>query len=136
MLRVTYFLYCKDAVMPPNEKEPHLIGPVHMLNPKFIPSEFSFTIAFGIMDFDYMKENTLSIAFKSPNGEELFQSGAIIVESPPEIKLPPEFVGIQVNLGLKNIPIKEEGIHITEINWNGNIIYENEIPVIKAQEEK
>ena len=135
MAHVTYFVYCKDVQVLPNEKDAHLIGPMHMLNPRFVPSEYSFSIAFGIMDIDLKKDNFLKVVFKSPTGEVLFQFDEVNVGPPPgPVQLPPEHVGIQVNLRLQNVPIKLAGMHTVEVVWNKEAIFVSEVPVIQAKE--
>ena len=71
-----------------------LTGPLIVLRPKFIPSEYSFSVTVGINNIDLTQDNSLRIVFRSPIGSDLVDTGNVTLKATPhDIHLPDEWQG-------------------------------------------
>ena len=132
MLRVSYFVMCKSLKNEPGEKEPCLVGLMHVLSPKHIPSEYSFFVALGIMGADVTKVNTFKLIIKSPTDEQLAQTEVTTTPmTPDKITLPPDLAGYQAIIGFSNIEIPTEGLYKADIFINDELIETKLIPVVQ-----
>lgn len=115
---ISTFMYCENTQ---NENTPegnklHIIGPMHIITPMFIPSMFSFCVTFGILDLCLNEQHILRYVFKSPNGEIVVDTKDIHLPI-QELKedLPKEMNGILLNMDFRNIALKIEGKYNSEI---------------------
>lgn len=132
MPTLSYFVYCESTQAVANDPRTHLVGPLQILISKYIPSNYSFGIAFGIMEIDTKYDHEIQVKFIGPQNEVCFDSGTIKVPNPPEnIELPPELQGMQLTLDIRNAPIQNEGEHNTQIYLDGELIGSRSIFVIK-----
>lgn len=125
MAHVSTFVYAQDSNTEPNGSggnDLHLINPQHIFTPPFMPSLFSFVIMFGILGIEQSSTNKIRIVFRGPNPEEapLVDSGEFDYPANNQgVSLPIEMQGFLMNLNLRNVPFKHEGVYTTEIFANG-----------------
>lgn len=114
-----------------------LIGPLIVLRPKYIPSEYSFSIALGINDLDKKTDNRLRISITSPSGRQVLDTGYVdLPDLPVDSPLPVKYQGFSLTLPIQNATLDQEGLYkmTVHINEDENIIFENEIPVFVQEE--
>jgi len=139
MAKITTFAF-GTTVANISEKQgptPHLVAPQVVLRPAFIPSNFSFGVTFGIRGVDITNHIMLRFFISSPSGTIVHDSGD--TELPVVGKkdtLPAEYQGLVVNLDLRNIVIKEEGIYSLVVYINGEELTHQEIPIFKGKEDE
>ena len=95
------------------ESVPVLKEPRIVLNPKYIPAEYSFAVAVGIVGVDHSKHSEITFTLNSPDGEEVFKLGPWILihddlGSNPTL---PEFRSETVLLQLGNVEFRQNGIY-------------------------
>ena len=117
-MKIVSFTYCEDIQNDPQGKT-RIIGPLQMLITKYIPTDYSFNISFGI--FNVPKEGFLiNTEFYNPKGEEIsnnvLEVPRFLDEKINYLDLP---LGIQVNIGFRNIPFEIQGEYKTIIKING-----------------
>lgn len=118
-MKIVSFVYCEDVQNDQNGKGV-IIAPMQLMTPKFLPTDYSFNISFGI--FDVLKEGfKLETKFLDPNGQEVANNIMQVPHLPiDKIEKPNLPVGLQVNIGFRNIPLLISGEYKT-------VIYLNEI---------
>ena len=134
---ISSFIYC-DNIQPeitPQGPTTQIIRPLQVLRPIALPSNYSFAIACNIMGFDVSKENVLRICFFSPNNELIHDTGDVKFNASEEAQR--ENIGkgvstIQFNLDIRNLVLREEGVHTTKVYMNDYELGEYKIAVIKA----
>lgn len=136
MAKLNFFIYCSNF-----ESQPSGVGNVDAksilttLTPNYIPSNYSFSIVFSVVDFDNTVDNALRIEFCSPTGETLVSTKEDIIITPaPEgifpDELPNEYRGINVCLGFSNVLLKSPGEYDTKVYLNDTLIGNKKIYVI------
>ena len=109
-----------------------LTGPMIVLRPRYVPSEYSFAITLGISNFDLSRENTMRIVLRSPSDDTLIDTGdSILPASPTDETLPKEFQGAVLSMPIQNIELKTEGIYQLEMFFNGESLGIQDIPVFR-----
>ena len=109
-----------------------LTGPMIVLRPRYVPSEYSFAITLGISNFDLTRENTMRIVLRSPSDDTLIDTGdSILPASPTDEILPKEFQGAVLSMPIQNIELKTEGIYQLEMFFNGESLGIQDIPVFR-----
>ncbi|WP_305751814.1 hypothetical protein [Mammaliicoccus sciuri] len=93
-----------------------------------IPSQYSFTISFGIIGLDIKKENTISFEIGYFKNNEK----TILIDAPLQIGEPRsdeidinEEIGLAEfisNVSLKNFLFRETGLHYVEMSIDGNTL--------------
>ncbi|WP_404988082.1 hypothetical protein [Clostridium culturomicium] len=131
MTTLKSFIYCEgiDTNITPNGPKPSLVSPLAALTPMFIPSMYSFSIFMSIQHDELNCNNSFRIVFRKKDSDLLIvDSGSQLL--PPldhESDLPKEARGFMINMDLKNVVIKEEGMHICEVYINDILIGGSEI---------
>lgn len=114
-----------------------LTAPVIALRPKFVPSEYSFSVTVGISGFDLTKDNTIRFVFETPAGTNLVDTGSISLSGTPhDDTLPDEWQGIVVTLPIQNTQIETEGVYHLIVFFNEEQIDSKNIPVYRQSEKK
>lgn len=131
MARLKSFLYCEgvNIEQTPNGPKHNLIGPLQTLSPMFIPGMFSFSIFMSISGKEVCEPCTFRVAFKKVDMDEyILDTGN---QSLPGIEvegnIPEDSHGFMINMDLKNVVIKSEGLYISEIYLNNIKIGESDI---------
>ncbi len=137
MAYISSFIYC-DSIqteITPQGPAAQIVRPLQALIPIALPSNYSFAIACNIMEFDVSKENSLRICFISPSGNIIHDTGEIKFNTNKDEQMQRMKKGlsaIQFNLDIRNLVLREEGVHTTKVYINNNKIGEYKIAVIKA----
>lgn len=123
MAYISTFVYCENIQNEPspNGSKLHVIGPMQIMTPAFIPSMFSFSVVFGILDIQLNKPHTLRYIFKGPKAEEqpIIDSGDIVLPiQENNAELPDEMKGFMMNMDFRNIPLQYEGEYTSEIYFD------------------
>lgn len=129
MAKVVTFMYCESSQneMTPQGPKLHIINPMLVLTPAFIPGMFSFGVTIGVMDIDIEATHTLKFILKSPiEGEKnVVDTGDITLSIPkPAIDLPKDMHGLTMGMDFRNAPLKYEGEYTGEVYFDGVLIGE------------
>ena len=141
MARVFAFAVADDVanISAPNEKKvPALINPQAVLAPQYIPGMFSFGFTISIRDVDFSAPVSLRFEIQDPNGEPVRDAAKIEIPAnavPAQQGLPQEYKAITVNISVRNLPIKTEGLYHLVPYWNGTALEKQEIPIILRPDE-
>lgn len=135
MAKLTMFALCDSVnnIPGPQGMVTHLVAPQVVLRPMFIPGNFSFGITVGVRGLDLKNPIKLNFSIISPDGAVAQNSGD--TELPAMVKedtLPPEHQGVMLNLDIRNMIIKSEGVYKFVLNVNGENLEEQEIPIFRG----
>lgn len=115
----------------------HVIQPIHILTPQFVPCMYSFSVIFGILGLDTSINHKFRFTFASPNPAEnlLIDTGEQILHRQPEPNdLPIEMRGIMMNLDFRNIPFRKDGTYKSEVFVDGSSL--GTFPIMVRGKEK
>lgn len=125
-MKIVNFAYCT------NVKEENgttvIINPLTMITPYSVPTNYSFFVTFGLYDLPINESDQhISIKILSPSGGEVANENFNI----PNIDIPKgEKAGVQLNIALQNVVLKERGSYKTVVTTNGVCLGEFFIEVI------
>lgn len=136
MAFISSFTYCDtiQTEMTPQGPRHQITNPLQALSPVAIPGNFSFSIACSIAGFDAMQENCLRMMFLSPNEEILYDTGDVLFKIPNDQIRDADMAGMQFNLDIRNLVMREVGIYSTKIVFNDVTLGEYKIQVTKSGE--
>ena len=107
-----------------------LTGPVTILRPKFVPSNYSFAVSIGVRGLDMHNENSMHIILKNPSGDVLSDLGEKLLPIAGEDDiLPIEYSGFVACIDFRIVVIETSGAYILEVYVNNSLIGTKEIPV-------
>lgn len=132
---VSSFTYC-DSIrteMTPQGPTQQIVNPVQVLAPISVPGNYSFAIACNVAGFDVTKENSVRMQFVSPTGQVLNDTGDVKFKLPVEYLKSDKPSVMQFNLDMRNLVLKECGIHLTKVFINGELVGEYKIQVIEGE---
>lgn len=115
MLKITSFVYCTAIEQAPNG--PALRGVLQFLAPKMLPTEYSFSISFGVYDLGKMEKLKIRYVFKDPDGEIVNDTNDVDIPLTEDMQQQ-NHVGMQLNLDLKNIVLSKQGEYYSEVYIN------------------
>lgn len=131
------FMICdavNSATPNPNINIPQLSGPQVVLRPKFIPGNFSFGIAAGVIGVDLSTNNDVRFTISSPDGTIIQDSGSASFPAlANEDTLPSEYQGFMLTLDVRNLVIEKEGIYKFRLWINGEEIGAHDIPIFSGK---
>lgn len=123
MVRVSTFMYSEDTISDPTPQGPRLnvVNPQLVFRPMFLPSLFSFAITFGISGIDNSQEHKFKFLFFAPNDVELLINSEFMlpINTEEKAELPLEERGVMMNMNLRNVPFKVEGVYNSELIVDG-----------------
>lgn len=136
---VSAFMYCEGTHLnnnPQGKQQMVVSGPLNIFRPMFVPGLFSFSLVFGVNDYDTNRDHRFQLLFLSPekDDEPVIDTG--VMHFPAEVDkndLPEEMRGIMLSFDFRNVVFRREGIYKTVIIFDGERIGEFSIPV-KGQE--
>ena len=135
MARVSSFVVCNSInsfSSPENGMISNIISPQIVLRPQFIPSDYSFGIAIGVIDIDLKQSNSMRFVIKDPDGEIINESGASELPADNrENTLPKEYQGYMICIDIRNLSVKKEGEYEFVFYINGKEIGTKEIPIFR-----
>lgn len=136
MAIVHTFIYCESSIMDvvPQGQQPklHIIGPMQVILPMFIPGLFSFGVTFGLLDYNTEVTHTMRYTFKGPgeNVPSVIDTHEIPVQiQPADSKIPEDMRGMMMNFDFRNVVMENEGTYLSEIYFDGVKIGEFPIKV-------
>ncbi len=113
-----------------------IVSPVLMLRPKHVPTQFSFAVTIGLRGFDISATTPPKLHWKivAPNGQEIFDSPIMPLQSPSLIPegielLPPEEANIILGLNIQNLDIPEQGNYKIIVYVDDKEIGSQNVPV-------
>lgn len=121
---ISTFVYCESIENEnvSNDSKLHIVGPMHIITPLFVPSMFSFCVSFGILNLKLDKPHSLRFIFKGPDVEQenIIDTGDMDLPL-QEVNdgLPDDMKGIMMNFDFRNIPFRSEGEYSSEIIIDG-----------------
>ena len=132
---ISSFTYCDtiQTEMTPQGPRHQIMNPLQALTPVAIPGNFSFSIACNIAGFEALKENCVKIMFFNPKGEKLYDTGDVKFQIPREQIKANGLTGIQFNLDIRNLVLKEVGLYSTKVLFNNKELGEYKIQVIVGE---
>lgn len=117
MAKVSTFLYAENCRYDGNRKL-NIINPLQIFTPAFIPGQFSFAVAFGILGVDFSESRQAKYILRGPDGEIIIDSGMFkipIPDDPTTHSLPDEMKGAFLNIDVRNAILKTEGVYNSEV---------------------
>lgn len=137
MAKVTSFMYAANVIQDPAQGQLHIVNPLQVIAPVYIPSTYSFFVVFSISDFDIEKSHNVKIVFtndKSPD-KSIVETTSNFPPIPknPKVELPKEYEGFISSIGFQNVVIEDEGLYKTSLYFDGEKIGEYEIYVTRAK---
>lgn len=132
---ISSFIYCDNIQieMTPQGPRHQVVNPLQVLSPVSIPSNYSFSIACNVAGFDVTKENRVRVCFLAPSGNMVNDTGEIKFQIPQEQIKPNRPNVMQLNLDMRNVVLKEEGLYSTNVYVNGEEIGNYKISVIVGE---
>lgn len=141
MAYVSTFIYAESSAqeMTPEGPKLHVISPLHVFLPRFIPGTFSFSIVFGILDYDKTISHKIQIKFIDFEGKKLLDTGQINLPitntgatvniDAKDIELPQDMQGSIMNISFQNVVFRKEGTYSTQIIFDDERIGEYSVKV-------
>lgn len=97
----------------------HLVSPMHIFTPVFVPGTLSFSVVFGILGIDNEKSHNLDFVFHNPttkeNLVEIKQIHLPVNNDPGVNGLPKDLRGVMLNLSFQNVVFRNDGEYFSEI---------------------
>lgn len=135
MAKVTMFVLCDHIENIPAQQGQitHLVAPQVALRPAYIPGSFSFGLAVGVQGINLSQVNKIKFKILTPNSDVIQESTeeAIPVIG-QEDSLPVEFHGFVLNLDIRNLVVKDEGIYKFILFVNGDPLEAQNIPIYRG----
>ena len=132
MVRLTNFVYCADSRLTNEKNAVDALNILSVFKPSYIPGPFTFSIVFSLIGVEENNRNRIRIEFQQDFGakEILFNSGEIVI---PEFKKDnlneDKITGLNFRFEFKNVIFKENGLYVTKIYFNDELLGERLIPI-------
>lgn len=131
MAILTAFMYANETrndVMPNGQSNQTINNPLLALKPMFIPGQLSFTVIFGITDFELDKDHTVQYRLLDPEGNIVIDTG--VVHLPKFIhEQAPDTDGFIGNFDLRNVVFMTKGAYRTELLFDNKKLKDDVILV-------
>lgn len=117
------------------QSQTHVIAPLQIIVPLFIPSTYSFYIVFSIRDFDIKKEHNIEIQFCSPDDKILVETKATVPIVPDNsiADIPAQYKGFSSSIALQNTVLENAGVYKTNVIFDGENLSSYEIYVARKK---
>lgn len=134
MVKISNFMLGAGLVVadtPGLPQTPMLKEPKVVLRPKYIPTEYTFGAAVGIVGVDGTKEITITFKIDDPNGNELVSLGPNVIPPNPAMveQAPPEFRSGTFSMQFDNVNFSTMGIYKFRVMLNDEELEPQDIPV-------
>lgn len=106
-----------------------ITNPLLSLKLMFIPGQLSFSVIFGITDFDYNKEHRAQFKLIDPKGDVVIDTGEFHIPKIGNDKNNDGFVG---SLDLRNLVFRIKGNYKTELWFDGEKLKDDTILVTEV----
>ncbi|MFF2179444.1 DUF6941 family protein [Lysinibacillus sp. NPDC058147] len=126
---VSSFMFFDDVQHMSNSSAPgsalHLINPQNIIRTPFIPSTYSFAVAFGVTNINTEESHILSFQLVNPINEVIVDTSEIHIQPERTDKIVPiEARGYTFNLNLRNVKLQYEGKYVGRIFVSKELIGE------------
>lgn len=131
-MEIVSFTYCEDVQNNECGKSV-IIAPIQMLTPVSLPTNYSFTVSFGIYDIpkdgfeirlDFFDSEENAISENKMMFPPIDEKEVLDIDSP---------LGVQINMGFRNLIFRNEGKYISKIYLNGELYGEYPIYLVCAK---
>lgn len=117
------FIYCEQAEMNVENDKLEISNALHVFTLPALPSAFSFSIVFGILGLDNNRENNIRIVIISPDERTIVDTGELVIEKRESLDtMPVDARGFMANMDFRNVRFDCEGMYITRITMNGDLL--------------
>ena len=135
---ISYFLMAnsQNVVSANGGMNQQLTGPIIVLRPKYIPSEYSFSVVLGINGFEKTSNNQIRIEIISPTDKQVIDTGYIdLPDLDSDSALPIPYRGFSLTLPVQNAILESEGLYRLNVYVNEDkLIFDQEIPVFLQED--
>ena len=127
MVRVPTFIYAEESRNEVHSKgqKMNIVNPLLVFSPKYLPGQFSFSVAIGMLEVDYSQTHVFRYLLRGPKSEQepIVDTGDVPIPSQLNPRnLPLEMQGIFMGFDLRNIDLEDEGKYISEVFLDGESI--------------
>ena len=127
MARVSTFIYAEESRNEVHSKgqRMNIVNPLLIFSPKYLPGQFSFSVAIGILEVDYSQTHVFRYLLRGPKSERepIVDTGNVPIPSQLNPRnLPLEMQGIFMGFDLRNIDLEDEGKYTSEVFLDGKSI--------------
>lgn len=124
MAYISTFIYAEESrnEVHPQGQKMNVVNPMLLFSPKYIPGQFSFAVAIGILELDYRQAHKFRYLLKGPDltKEPLVDTGDAVIPSQENPRnLPLEMQGIYMGFDLRNVEFTCEGKYTSEVLLDG-----------------
>lgn len=133
-MKLVSFVYC--AATEDNAGENIIRNPFQMIITKYLPTNYSFFVSFGI--FDVQKEGfDLQISFVDPDEKVISNTNLKVPDIPEEVPINKNLpIGMQINFGFNNVELVKEGEYNTIVRANGEELGRYSINVVQTKKDE
>ena len=128
-MKIVSFTYCNDVTNDGNGN-PMIVGPLQMLMPINLPANYSFSISFGVYDITKNGNDEIEVGFYDRDNTQIALNRIIIPSLPKELSGANNPIGLQINVGFRNVILQNSNEHYAEIKINGNFLGKYPIDVV------
>ncbi|MGD7021746.1 DUF6941 family protein [Rossellomorea vietnamensis] len=127
MARIGYVIVSEDVYG--SDRELIIKNPLNSISPYSLPGNFSFVIAFSIIDLIRDTSYHLTIELKDPNKKDVIQKQELDFSYNPPPQVAEKVKSGAMNLAFNNVVFKQEGIHTLTVSVTGGNSHSIEILV-------
>lgn len=129
-MKIVSFVYCMK-VENDEQGNPVIIKPIQMLTPQFLPTEYTFTVSFGLFDINPNEKNMFEISFTDSENHEIVKNKFTLPKiSSKDIDMHKP-LGLQINMEFKNVELLIEGEYKSTVKVNEDMLGVYPINVMK-----
>ena len=116
MPKITTFVYCENIgqEMTPSGPKMHIIGPLQVISLNFLPTNYSFTVVFGIIGIVPNDVHNLQIIFCDEKGN-IMSGSTTPIKIPINENFATDSQGFFANWMVQNVQFDHVGIYYTKI---------------------
>jgi len=125
MPKISTFMYAEGSFNETDasgQQKLHVVSPMHILSPIFVPGTMSFSVIFGILGVDNERAHKLKFIFRNPkineNLVELKEIHLPVNNDTGINSLPKDMRGVMVNFSFQNVIFRNDGEYYSEIFMN------------------
>ena len=129
MPKVAFFIYSLGVAerVQGEQREMNIVNPTYILQPDFIPGNFSFAVATSIFGIDADRPHKLRLRFFHSEDRELVVFDTGESDIPPirnedSTGLPEELRGIQLAFELRNVVFRKTGRYEASLEIDGEVL--------------
>lgn len=126
--KITSFIFSEDTEQAINHGTKgnvlHIVNPLHIIRPQFIPSGYTFSVTFGVKGLDPDSEHKIRFRLLTPSGSSAMDTNDISLPKNTGFDrlLPLELNGLMINLDFRNVALREIGEYKGVVLVNDEVI--------------